>query len=486
MRIIITLFDFQNEQRIAIRQTQFDSTMPVKMKQISGARWSPEHRFWHIPYTPESWELLKSVFTDYEIIRETLSSTDPKKARYKEETPQLSPAPRTDSKPANLHPGILRPGNAIGISVYPGNEQYLALNLPPDLVPQHLTTVKNIHGRRWNPEYKVWEIPYTKLTIRFLMKYFVGNLLQWGFSPSEDRPERLDELERTYAQPDKVVPAKFEAAVTALEQTLLLKRYSWRTIKSYKNCFRQFIKHYDEIKPSEITRRQINDYLAAMIKERQISASHQSQIMSAIKMFYAAVINQEEKVKNLFQPKPEKKLPNVFLEEEVAALLRSVDNPKHRCILMVIYSAGLRLGEVIGLRLTDLQPEKNRLFVRAGKGKKDRCTILSSKVWTQLTMYLTLYKPTEWLFEGIQGGQYSERSVQEIFTRAKLRSMVNPSATVHTLRHSFATHLLEKGVDLRYIQELLGHESSKTTEIYTHITHKGWDRIQSPIDNIMI
>ncbi len=170
----------------------------------------------------------------------------------------------------------------------------------------------------------------------------------------------------------------------------------------------------------------------------------------------------------LHHPKPPKKLPKVFSEEEVEALLRSVDKLKHRCLLMLIYSAGLRLGEAIKLRTQDLEPQQNRLYVRGGKGQKDRCTVLSPKVWTRLSAYLDLYKPIEWVFEGPNGGQYSERSVQEVFTQAKKRSGVNPHATVHTLRHSFATHLLEKGVDLRYIQDLLGHESSNTTEIYTH------------------
>ncbi len=215
------------------------------------------------------------------------------------------------------------------------------------------------------------------------------------------------------------------------------------------------------------------DLPGAMIPTRlstvkNMSVSHQSQIMSALKMFYRAVVDQQEKVNSLFQPKKKQQLPNVLLEEEVTALLRSVDNLKHRCILMLIYSAGLRLGELINLRLNDLQPAQNRLFVRNGKGGKDRCTILSPKVWEQLHEYIQLYRPVEWVFEGQNGGQYSERSVQEIFSQAKQRSMINPSATVHTLRHSFATHLLEKGVDIRYIQELLGHSSSKTTEIYTH------------------
>ena len=286
------------------------------------------------------------------------------------------------------------------------------------------------------------------------------------------------------AKKKEVVPAKYEAAVTALEQCLLLKRYSWRTIKSYKNCFRQFIRHFDELKPSGLTRQHIDQYLAWCIREKHITESHQNQIMSAIKMFYREVVQQEHKVANLFTPKKPFLLPHVLTGQEVTSLLKSVDNPKHRCILMMVYSAGLRLGEVVNLRLADLQPEQERIFVRGGKGKKDRCTILSPKVWVNLKAYLEVYAPLEWLFEGQQGGQYSVRSVQSIFVAAKVKSHANPDATVHTLRHSFATHLLEKGVDLRYIQELLGHESSKTTEIYTHITIKGWDKIKSPLDDL--
>jgi site-specific recombinase XerD len=138
----------------------------------------------------------------------------------------------------------------------------------------------------------------------------------------------------------------------------------------------------------------------------------------------------------------------------------------------------------VNIRLTDLQPGQNRLFIRAAKGKKDRCTILSEKVWTLLKDYLELYQPVEWLFEGQDGGPYSARSVQNVFARAREKSRINPYATVHTLRHSFATHLLEKGVDLRYIQDFLGHESSKTTEIYTQITKNGLQKIKSPLDDL--
>jgi site-specific recombinase XerD len=378
------------------------------------------------------------------------------------------------------------PADKITLYKHPQKTDWLLLNLPKLLLDAQLEKVKNIHGRRWNAEYIAWEVPYTQLTIRFVKQYLNG-VVHWMFTPDDNLPERLEVLEsKPKIQKETFVPARYEAAVQALEQTLMLKRYSWRTIKSYKNCFRQFIRHYDDIKPSQITRKQMDAYIFMLIKERNISESHQSQILSAIKMFYGVTIQQEEKVHKLFLPKKTQKLPKVLTEQEVTYLLRAVDNLKHRCILMLIYSAGLRLGELINLRLVELQPEQNRLFVRCGKGKKDRCTLLSDKVWALLQEYIQIHQPIEWLFEGQTGGQYSERSVQEIFTRAKMKAMINPGATVHTLRHSFATHLLEKGVDLRYIQELLGHESSKTTEIYTHITHKGWNRIKSPIDDLKI
>lgn len=306
---------------------------------------------------------------------------------------------------------------SIVISKHPVKEAWLRLYLPYSLVPEYLQVVKNIHGRRWDAEEKCWEIPYTKLSLRFIEQYL-----------------------------KKVAQLDF--------------------------------------KPSQLTRKQIDDYILYLIREKRLSESHQNQILSAIKMFYGEVLGQESKVQNLLRPKKAQKLPHVLTEEEVSRLLRSADNLKHRCILMLIYSAGLRLGEAVNLRIADLQPQSRRVFIRGGKGKKDRFTILSEKAWNKLKEYMAVYRPVEWLFEGQTGGRYSDRSIQAIFAQAKQRSMINPYATVHTLRHSFATHLLEKGIDLRYIQELLGHESSKTTEIYTHITRRGWEKLRSPLDDL--
>jgi len=166
----------------------------------------------------------------------------------------------------------------------------------------------------------------------------------------------------------------------------------------------------------------------------------------------------------------------------IIRLLRATENLKHRCILMIVYSGGLRLGEVVQLRICDVHSDRMQLFIKGGKGNKDRYTVLSSLLLEELRQYIRVYQPRHWLFEGQEGGHYSKRSVQQVFRQAVERSGVNSFATLHWLRHSFATHLLERGTDLRYIQHLLGHHSSKTTERYTHITRQQEAKLVSPLD----
>ena len=186
------------------------------------------------------------------------------------------------------------------------------------------------------------------------------------------------------------------------------------------------------------------------------------------------------------RPRSEHKLPNVLSEEEVMRIINNVQNIKHKAILLTIYSAGLRISEAVNLKIADIDSSRHLILIKGAKGKKDRNSLLSEKLLVYLRKYFLMYKPKVWLFEGQYGDQYSETSIQHIFRKACNDAKIIKKATVHTLRHSFATHLLEHGTDLRYIQELLGHSSSKTTEIYTHITHKGMEQIKSPLDNLDI
>ena len=185
------------------------------------------------------------------------------------------------------------------------------------------------------------------------------------------------------------------------------------------------------------------------------------------------------------RPRREKMLPVVLSEEEVRTIIDKAKNIKHKCILMLIYSGGLRLSEVTNLKIGDVDSKRMQIMIKNAKGKKDRYTILSKKALECLREYYKLFKPKIWLFEGAGGGQYSERSVQLIFKGLLNQTDIAKYATVHTLRHSFATHLLENGTDLRYIQELLGHSSPKTTQVYTHVSTKAIKDIISPLDRIL-
>lgn len=212
-------------------------------------------------------------------------------------------------------------------------------------------------------------------------------------------------------------------------------------------------------------------------EKKNWSDSTQNQAVNAVKFYYEKVLGRERTFYEL-RPRKGRSLPGVFSEREIQRLFGVIENLKHR----TVYSAGLRIGESVRLRKEDIDFDRNTVFVKAGKGKKDRYSVLSEKMKIVLTRYLEKYRPDYWLFEGQEGERYSTRSIQNIFRRAMEKSGVNPYATVHTLRHSFATHLLERGMDLRYIQELLGHNSSKTTEICTHISTRAREKFCSPLD----
>jgi len=265
---------------------------------------------------------------------------------------------------------------------------------------------------------------------------------------------------------------------------LIQKRYSSATQKTYIAYFSDFCEEFSSKHIDMITKDEINAYILKLIKSRNISSSQQNQRINAIKFYYEKVLGKNKEYYNIYRPKTEKKLPTVLSEDEISKLLSSVANLKHKTILSLIYSGGLRISEAINLKIEDIDSHRNLIHIHAGKGKKDRTTLLSPKILILLRKYYKQYKPKLYLFEGQNGGKYSAKSIQNVFKRTLQKSNIAKPATVHTLRHSFATHLLEHGTDLRYIQELLGHNSSKTTEIYTHITKKGLNGIQSPLENI--
>ena len=236
----------------------------------------------------------------------------------------------------------------------------------------------------------------------------------------------------------------------------------------------------------EIVNKDVRQYSLFLLEDRNLSHSYVNQSISAIRFLCNAVLKQNKIIELISRPKKEHRLPNVLSFQDVTKILGALKNEKHKTILFLTYSAGLRVGEVIKLQSQDIDSQRMLIHIVQGKGKKDRYTVLSEIALEQLRKYYKLYKPEKWLFPGQNSKEYiTERTVQRVFENACIAAKITRKATVHTLRHSFATHLLEGGIDLRYIQELLGHSSSKTTEIYTHVTQKSISNIQSPLDKLM-
>ncbi len=342
-------------------------------------------------------------------------------------------------------------------------------------------------GARWSATHKRWYTPNTPEYLKSIFSAFKG--LAWVDmnalrNPSE--PGKAKEVPGTDRLPP--IPVQLTAAhaeaLEAMRRKLEIARYSGSTINTYLSATKQLFQHYPDKQPDAIRTADIEAYQYHLASTRKVSNSYLNQVVNAVRYYYKDVLGDASRVTFMERPRKEHKLPKVLSEDEVARLLKAPDNLKHRCILMLIYSAGLRLGELIALERTDIIPERGQVIIRGAKGRKDRISLLSPKLLTQLDHYLNEYRPKLFLFEGQNGGAYSATSVQAIFHQAKKKAGITAPATVHTLRHSFATHLLEKGTDLRYIQTLLGHSSSKTTEIYTHVSTKALGKIRSPLDDL--
>ncbi|CAG5087676.1 tyrosine-type recombinase/integrase [Parvicella tangerina] len=264
---------------------------------------------------------------------------------------------------------------------------------------------------------------------------------------------------------------------------LKLKRYSANTARVYCGMFERFINYYLEIPVDRIDERDIEAYLIKMVEEGR-SPSYQNQMINAIKFYYEIVLDMPNRFYKVDRPMAAKKLPEVLSTEEVATMLKGCKNLKHQCILSLLYSAGLRRNELLNLKLQDILSDRMMISVKSAKGNKDRMTVLSEQVLHKLRDYYKVYRPKVYLFEGPNGGKYSSTSVGNIVRKAAQAAGIQKRVTAHTLRHSFATHLLEAGTDLRYIQVLLGHESTKTTEVYTQVATNFAQGIKSPIDSL--
>ena len=266
---------------------------------------------------------------------------------------------------------------------------------------------------------------------------------------------------------------------------MLQLRYSPNTIKTYVDALQVFFTYHIDKSIENITNEDLVQFNTNYILRKNLSASYQNQVINAIKLFYRNRYNRTMEVNFIQRPRREKRLPNVLSKMEVKAILEAPSNLKHRAMLSLIYACGLRRSELLNLTLKDVLSNRHLLFVRQAKGKKDRMVPLSPKIIEMLREYYKAYQPKTWLFEGqFPNTKYSEKSLENVLKQSLYKVKMNKKVSLHWLRHSYATHLLESGTDLRYIQELLGHSSSRTTEIYTHVSTRNLQQIRSPFDDL--
>jgi site-specific recombinase XerD len=427
------------------------------IRTIQYVRWNKEGFFWEIPHYPGNLERIRQYFGDriskLSILEELLVNTFSQEHR-------------------------INKNQVLVIKTQTGRLK-LIFGFNADL----MKVLKTFPYYKWDTKNKWWTIPYSE--------QFFEELKRKTHELSIEMIYQEEQSDKGKGRPKPEDIPNYRKCPEEYVNKLEERRYSQSTVRAYVPLFEEFLNHFPNIPIDDLGEKEVMDFSRYLVAERKVSSSHQNQAINAIKFYFEKVKGGERKYYHFDRPIREKILPEVLSEEEVSAILKATKNLKHKAILMTIYSAGLRIGELVNLKIKDIDSKRMQIRVEQGKGKKDRYTLLSQKTLEILRLYIKDSRPHLFLFEGQDSSKerplpYSKRSVQNILRDSLDKTKIKKKVTVHTLRHSFATHLLEHGTDLRYIQDLLGHESPKTTQVYTHITTRGFDQIKSPMDGLDI
>jgi len=375
-------------------------------------------------------------------------------------------------------------------------EEQLAIFFPFTRIIDY--AVRGIKGIKWTQTYKCWYLPLSKNSFE-TVKIKLKDLGTLEYSALRAWLEKRNNIiaikKQTSLLPETIrikkptlegftISAENMLLLDQTIKTLKLKAYANNTIELYRGEILQLMRLLKDRSLASLTANQIKSYLLWLLQERKCSENKVHTTLNALKFCFGQVLHQPKIFIAIPRPKKHLQLPKVHATEQVKKIIQSTNNEKHKTMLMLAYATGLRLQEIINLKIKDINSARMVINVIRAKGKKDRQAILSEKLLIQLRKYFKQYRPKEWLFEGQAGQQYGYRSLQLVFQQAKERSGIQTPGGIHTMRHSFATHLLENGTDIRYIQELLGHNSIKTTIRYTHVSKAQLQKIKSPLDEL--
>lgn len=360
------------------------------------------------------------------------------------------------------------------------NKRHIGLQFNSDKVLNSL--VRDLTDLEWSNDNGMFCLPNSKKNLDSIFKLFNG--VAWintNYFFDKSNSKNLDEEFNVQWFRNRNKPNNYKTCPEYFLDKLEIKRYANNTVKSYVSCFERFINYFPDKAIDNLNETDVRNYIRTLIQNNW-SNSYINQSINSIKFYYESVLGMPNRFYKIERPRKEKKLPTVLSPSEVKALINATNNIKHRCIVSLLYSAGLRRSEVINLKPTDIDSQRMLINVKDAKGKKDRLTLLAQSTLDDLRDYYKEYRPQNYLFEGQKNEKYSGTSIGKIIANSVAKTRIKKHVTAHTLRHSFATHLLENGTDLRYIQLLLGHSSTKTTEIYTHVASKNFISIKNPLD----
>ncbi len=356
-------------------------------------------------------------------------------------------------------------------------EKKIGLQFYPNKVLNAL--VKGLPGVRWSNTLSMVHIPNTKENLNLIFNTFRGVAWIDGKYFFNDRP-----LNRANEQlPGKLKEFLPKEVPTEYIDKLLIKRYAENTVKTYCAMFKRFVNHFKSSEIDSLNENDIRNYIKVLIEQGK-SDSYLNQMVNAIKFHYEMVLGMPNRFYDIERPPKRERLPKVLSKQDIVTMIEKTNNLKHKCIIGLLYSAGLRRSELLALKVADIDSKRMTIRIVNSKGRKDRLTTLSSSLLRLLRVYFKSYRPKIYLFEGQEGGKYTAASILKLINKAAQLAKINTKVTPHMLRHSFATHLLEEGTDLRRIQSLLGHSSLKTTEIYTHVAINYQVNIRNPLDSV--
>lgn len=363
------------------------------------------------------------------------------------------------------------------------NHKYIALGsqLDKDLY----AAVKSLAGVKWSRTHRTFYLPYSRENLNDVFQtlrrhnYYI-DYSALNFSVKKKVKPMRTKREKIWLS--EINETRFEQYKDYLSGL----RLSESTIAAYGTFVFLFLHYLKDIELEQVGNDKVRLYVEYILKEKKYSISSHRQLIGAIKHFGELFTKTTIDSPSLVLPPKSSRLPIVLSRKELIDLLRATYNLKHRTILALMYSAGLRVSEVINLKLKDLDIDRRQIIIRQAKGRKDRYVVMAESFLPLLRNYITSYKPIEYFVEGLSGGQYSANSIRAFLRRSCKRAGISKNITPHTLRHSYATHLIENGVNLRYVQELLGHNKPETTMIYTHVARKDLLAIGSPLDDAVI